>query len=108
MPKQIFIAFDYFVICTLQDENYIEYKCVPIQESKNIWPFMLGYGIIALQILGVMKKQNVRDLNLHKPRILTQKSNDIFKCGSSFKIKLVNHFSPLPNFKVFYNIDLEI
>ena len=30
-----------------------------------------------------MKKQNVRALNLHKPRILTQKSNDIFKCGSS-------------------------
>ena len=69
---------------------------------------MLGYGIIALQMLGVMKKQNVRDLNLHKPRILTQKSNDIFKCGSSFKIKLINHFNPLPNFKVFYNIDLEI
>jgi ABC-type lipoprotein release transport system permease subunit len=44
---------------------------------------MLGYGIIALQMLGVMKKQNVRALNLHKPRILTQKSNDIFKCGSS-------------------------
>ena len=69
---------------------------------------MLGYGIIALQMLGVMKKQNVRDLNLHKPRILTQKSNDIFKCGSSFKIKLINHFNPLPNFNVFYNIDLEI
>ena len=44
-------------------------------------------------VMGVMKKQNVRDLNLHKPRILTQKSNDIFKCGSSFKIKLVNHLS---------------
>jgi hypothetical protein len=72
---------------------------------------MLGYGIIALQMLGVMKKQNVSDLNLHKPRILTQKSNDIFKCGSSFKIKLINHlsyFNPLPNFKLFYNIDLEI
>jgi hypothetical protein len=54
---------------------------------------MLGYGIIALQMLGVMKKQNVRDLNLHKPRILTQKSNGIFKCGSSFKIKLINNLS---------------
>ena len=44
-------------------------------------------------VMGVMKKQNAMDLNLHKPRILTQKSNDIFKCGSSFKIKLVNHLS---------------
>ena len=34
-------------------------------------------------MLGVMKKQNVRDLNLHKPRILTQKSNDIFNSFSS-------------------------
>jgi hypothetical protein len=47
--------------------------------------------LLPSDVMGVMKKQNVRDLNLHKPRILTQKSNDIFKCGSSFKIKLVNH-----------------
>jgi hypothetical protein len=46
---------------------------------------MLGYGIIALQMLGVMKKQNVRDLNLHKPIILTQKSNDIFSVGAHLK-----------------------
>ena len=63
------------------------------RNQKNIWPFMLGCGIIALQMLGVMKKQNVRDLNSHKPRILIQKSNDIFKCVSSFKLKLINHLS---------------
>jgi hypothetical protein len=70
---------------------------INVYQSRNQKIFghfnMLGYGIIALQMLGVMKKQNVRDLNLHKPRILTQKSNDIFKCGSSFKLKLINHLS---------------
>jgi hypothetical protein len=61
--------------------------------NPGIKKYLASYGIIVLQMLGVMKKQNVRDLNLHKPRILTQKSNDIFKCGSSFKIKLINHLS---------------
>jgi hypothetical protein len=44
-------------------------------------------------MLGVMNKQNVKALNLHKPIILTQKSNDIFKFGSSFQLKLINHLS---------------
>jgi hypothetical protein len=51
------------------------------------------HGIIAFQMLGVMKKQNVKALNSHKPIIRTQKCNDIFKCGSSFKLKLINHLS---------------
>jgi hypothetical protein len=46
---------------------------------KNVWVIYVGYGVIALQMLGVMKKQNVRALNSHKPRNLIQKSNDIFK-----------------------------
>ena len=43
--------------------------------------------------VGCHEETKCQGLNLHKPRILTHKSNDIFKCGSSFKIKLINHLS---------------
>jgi hypothetical protein len=75
---------------------------------KNVWVIYVGYGVIALQMLGVMKKQNVRALNSHKPRNLIQKSNDIFKCGRSFKLKLINHYHSflMKKVRTFYKIDI--
>jgi hypothetical protein len=52
---------------------------------KKYLAIYVGLWSFALQMLGVMKKQNVRDLNLHKPRILTQKSNDILSVGAHLK-----------------------
>jgi hypothetical protein len=43
-----------------------------IKKYLAIYVGLYMHGIIAFQMLGVMKKQNVKALNSHKPIIRTQ------------------------------------
>ena len=52
--------------------------------------FIYGYGDIAIYVLGVMKNKMSLLIQI---KIFTEKTNDIYTHGRSFKLNLVNHIS---------------